>query len=205
MSTTDATWTFRLARAARRMLGIDRERRWNTQYAGGEWDRLHHIDELAHHAVLAGYCARLKPQGSVLDVGCGDGLFHTHLNGHYGSYLGIDFAEPVRRANHKANQQTRFLVADMHEFTTDQRFDAIVFDESLSYHQSPITGLLRYSTMLAETGLLLISMHRTPKTDLLWAACDEHFAIADAVTITNRHDVTWTTKVLIPTRTTAHA
>jgi 2-polyprenyl-3-methyl-5-hydroxy-6-metoxy-1,4-benzoquinol methylase len=204
MSSSDATWTFRLARAARRLLGIDRERRWNTQYASGGWDRLHNLDELAHHAVLAGYCTRLKPDGAILDVGCGDGLFHTHLNNRYGSYLGIDFEEPVRRASHKANDQTKFLAVDMHDFTTDARFDVIVFDESLSYHQNPVAGLLRYQTMLAAQGVFLISMHRTPKTDLLWTAFDEHFTVADAVTITNQKDVMWITKVLAPGRSPSH-
>lgn len=201
MSRSDATWTFRIARATRRLLGIDRERRWNTQYANGVWDGLHRLDEMAHHAVLAGYSTRLTPAGALLDVGCGDGLFHEHLNGRYGSYVGIDFAEPVRRASAKADARTRFIAVDMHEFTTDERFDAIVFNESLYYHRDPISCLRRYEEMLTDAGVFLVSMHRTPKSDAIWEQCAAHYEAMDAVTITNANAVTWTTKVLTPKTT----
>ena len=198
MSNTDATIAFRIARAARRLLGLDREKRWNTQYATGAWDGLRRLDEMAHHAVLAGYSTKLKPNGALLDVGCGDGLFHEHLHGQYGSYVGIDFAEPVRRASAKSDERTRFIAVDMHEYSTDERFDAVVFDESLSYHRDPIAGLQRYETMLAADGVFLISMHRTPKSDAIWAKADAHWAVMDAVTMTNAKGVTWMTKVLVP-------
>jgi 2-polyprenyl-3-methyl-5-hydroxy-6-metoxy-1,4-benzoquinol methylase len=193
---SDATLTFRLARATRRLLGIDRERRWNTQYATGMWDGLRRLDEMAHHAVLAGYSTRLKPTGALLDVGCGDGLFHEHLNGQYGSYVGIDFEEPVRRASAKADARTRFIAVDMHEFTTGDRFDAIVFNESLYYHRDPMACLRRYEAMLTGDGVFLISMHRTQKSDAIWEQCDARYAVMDAVTITNAKGVTWSTKVL---------
>ena len=67
LPTPGASLAFRITRAVRRALGVDRERRWNAQYAAGTWTRLRTLDELAHHAVLAGYFARLKPGGSLLE------------------------------------------------------------------------------------------------------------------------------------------
>ena len=199
MKTPTVSLRFRLVRAVRRLLRIDRERRWNREYKSGNWERLRQLDELAHHAVLAGYVRRLKPRGAVLDVGCGEGLFHEMLGADgYAQYLGIDFAEPVRLASVRANANTRFEVFDMNDFVTAEKFDAIVFDESIYYSRDVLAALRRYSSMLNTGGLLLISMHRTPKTIAVWSSLDAEFEVIDAVVITNAHDVSWTVKALVP-------
>lgn len=193
-----STLRFRAARAVRRLFRIDRERRWNTEYAAGDWSRLRLLDELAHHAVLAGYMRNLKPGGSVLDVGCGEGLLREQLGDACGRYLGIDFEEPVRLATSRANEGTQFAVADMHEFTTAEKFDAIIFDESLYYYQDQVAGLRRYAGMLAPGGVLLVSMHRTARTADVWTRIASEFDTLDEVLITNRRDVSWAVKVLVP-------
>lgn len=199
MKTPTVSLRFRLVRAVRRLLRIDGERRWNREYKSGNWERLRQLDELAHHAVLAGYVRRLKPRGAVLDVGCGEGLFHEMLGADgYAQYLGIDFAEPVRLASVRANANTRFEVSDMNDFVTAEKFDAIVFDESIYYSRDVLAALRRYSSMLNTGGLLLISMHRTPKTIAVWSSLDAEFEVIDAVVITNAHDVSWTVKALVP-------
>lgn len=192
------TIRFRITRAVRRLFRIDRERRWNAEYVAGDWSRLARLDELAHHAVLAGYLRNLKPGGSVLDVGCGEGLLRTQLGDACGLYLGIDFAEPIRLASAHATERTRFAIADMHDFTTIERFDAIIFDESLYYYKNQVAGLQRYTTMLAPQGVLLVSMHRTARTAVVWAQIAEQFDSLDDVEVTNRSGVAWTVKALIP-------
>lgn len=193
-----SSWRFRTARAVRRFLRIDRERRWNTEYVAGDWSRLQSLDELAHHAVLAGYMRTLAPGGAVLDVGCGEGLLCDHIGDACGSYRGIDFAEPVRLAARRTNATTTFEVADMHEFTTGARFDAIIFDESLYYYQDQVAGLQRFAAMLSPGGLLLVSMHVTPRTAAVWARIAEEFESIDEVVVTNRKAVSWTVKALAP-------
>ncbi len=188
---------FRFARAVRRLLRVDRERRWNAEYAAGKWTRLQGLDEMAHHAVLAGYFARLKPGGSLLDVGCGEGLFHEQLRGCYSRYVGCDFAEAVRIASATADARTTFVAADMHDFTTTEHFDAVVFNESIYYHENPVQGLQRFAAFLAPDGVLLVSMHKTERNDRLWQDFDAHFAVRDAVELTNQRGVQWTTKVLV--------
>ncbi len=190
--------TARMARGLRRAVGLDRESRWNREYAEGGWDWLRNLDELAHHCVLAGYVSYLKRGGSVLDVGCGEGVFQEQLRGAEGRYLGIDFAEPVRKAAHKETATIRFAEADMNEFTTTERFDVIVFNESIYYLHDLMAGLRRYEQFLADDGVILISMHGKERNDALWAQIDERFTVLDAVTMTNRRGIRWTTKALVP-------
>lgn len=188
----------RLARAVRRTLRMDRERRWNTEYATGGWDWLRNIDERAHHSVLAGYAAYLKPGGSLLDVGCGEGVFQEELRGAAGRYMGVDFEQAIQKAQHKVNATTRFVVGDMNEFTVAQKFDVIVFNESIYYLHDTLTGVQRYESMLAPDGVLLISMHGKERNDALWAALDARYTTLDRVTITNARDVRWTVKAMVP-------
>jgi SAM-dependent methyltransferase len=187
---------FRAARALRRTVGLDRETRWNREYANGQWAWLRNLDELAHHAVLAGYVARLKPGGSVLDVGCGEGVFHDQLRDCYSRYLGIDFAEPVQQAKTREDECTRFEAADMNDFTTSERFDAIVFNESIYYHHDVGAGMRHYETFLAPDGIFLVSMHGKERNDAFWEVLATRYTAIDAVTMQNQRGVKWTTKVL---------
>jgi 2-polyprenyl-3-methyl-5-hydroxy-6-metoxy-1,4-benzoquinol methylase len=188
----------RLARGLRRAVGMDRESRWNKEYAEGGWDWLRNLDELAHHCVLAGYVAYLKPGGSVLDVGCGEGVFQEQLRGAESRYLGVDFEEPVKKAQHKGTATTRFAVADMNEFTTTETFDVIVFNESIYYLHDLMAGLRRYEQFLTPDGVILISMHGKERNDEKWAQIDAHYTVLDAVTMQNARGIRWTTKALVP-------
>lgn len=190
--------TARLTRGVRRALGIDRERRWNTEYASGQWDWLRNLDEMAHHAVLAGYVSYLKPGGSVLDVGCGEGVFQEQLRGAAARYLGVDFEEPVKKAAAKQTDVTRFVVGDMNEFATPERFDVVVFNESIYYLHDTMAGLQRYETMLQPDGVVLISMHGKERNDAIWERIDARYTVLDAVTMTNARGIRWTTKALVP-------
>ncbi|NCW45723.1 MAG: class I SAM-dependent methyltransferase [Gemmatimonadaceae bacterium] len=191
-------FTARVARGLRRAVGMDRETRWNREYAEGGWEWLRNLDELAHHSVLAGYVAYLKPGGSVLDVGCGEGVFQEQLRGAEARYLGVDFEEPVKKAQHKVTATTRFAVADMNEFTTGERFDVIVFNESIYYLHDLMAGLQRYEQFLAPDGVMLISMHGKERNDALWAGIDARYTVLDAVTMQNARGIKWTTKALVP-------
>ena len=180
-----------------RLNQVRRRRRWNRQYAAGEWTWLARLGELARYGVLSAYALELKPAGKLLDVGCGEGLLRDRLHpGAFTHYVGIDFEEAIQRAATRSDGRTRFLVADMNFFVPDLTFDTIVFNESLKSFRDVAAGLERYEAFLDRNGLLLVSMHGGMKTQEIWRLLDERYPVIDEVTITNRDGATWTCKAL---------
>lgn len=197
--TPAASFSFRASRALRRLLRLDSERRWNRQYAAGGWEWLRGLDELAHYSVLAGYLLRIKPGARVLDVGCGEGLLLDHLHpSACSSYLGVDFAEAIRQAGRRETAAVRFAVGDMIDFHSDERFDAIIFNESLYYLPDTLHGLRHYEDMLAPDGVFLVSMCVNERNEKRWRAVDAAYRILDEVWIRNRHGTSWTVKAFAP-------
>lgn len=178
---------------------LDRERRWTKQYAEGGWEWLRSLDELAHYAVLAGYLLRLKPGARVLELGCGEGLLLDYLHpGSFTDYLGVDFAGPLEQAVPRTRDAVRFAAGDMVDFSTQERFDAIVFNESLYYLPDVLTGLARYERMLLPNGVFLVSMCGNAGNAERWEAIDGVYTILDEVWMRNRHGTTWTVKAFMP-------
>jgi 2-polyprenyl-3-methyl-5-hydroxy-6-metoxy-1,4-benzoquinol methylase len=166
--------------------------RWDERWANPAFYGAYRLDELAHYSVLAGYVKELKPGASVLDVGCGDGILRAHLHpDSFSRYVGIDFPEAVGRAVKRIDERTSFAAADMRAYETTERFDAIVFNESLYYVEDPIGALNRFAGFLAPGGILLVSMHRKPKSEKIWADIAARFEMIDRVTIANRSGVEW--------------
>jgi 2-polyprenyl-3-methyl-5-hydroxy-6-metoxy-1,4-benzoquinol methylase len=180
-----------------RLNQVRRRRRWNRQYAAGEWTWLTRPTELARYSVLAGYALELKPGGKLLDVGCGEGLLRDRLHPDaFTEYVGIDFEEAIRRAAHRVDERTRFIQADMNFFVSDARFDTIVFNESLYLFRNVAEGLERFEGFLAPNGIFLISMHGGTKTQEIWTLLGERYEVIDEVTITNRDGAIWTCKAV---------
>ena len=139
---------------------------WNEQYRAGLWSYLRDPAELARYGVLAAFCERLTPCRRVLDVGCGEGILRDFLRrGEYQRYLGIDVSEvAIEAARRGADGRDELLVADAERFTSEERFDAVVLNESLYYFHDPLAEAARYLAMTADGGALIVSMFESPRT-----------------------------------------
>ena len=137
---------------------------WEEQFAAGRWDYLAAEEE--RYRSLAELVARHRPGARVLDVGCGAGPLVPALRAvGIASYLGLDVSEvAVSRARRLEDGRTGFLAADAESWTTDERFDAVIFNESLYYFEDPLGGARRYGEFLRRptverpAGLLFLSM-----------------------------------------------
>jgi SAM-dependent methyltransferase len=147
---------------------------WDAEYAGDYAERLDRIHHIPHHAVIYGYLTYLGKGPRVLDIGCGHGRLLQVLAGlPFSDYLGFDWsAQGVEHARSLSVAHTRFEVADMNKWTTTERFDAIVMNNSLTYSDDPREMFERALGWLADGGLIVVAMHRSLGVRYLWSRID---------------------------------
>jgi len=172
---------------------------WEAQYGSGGWELMRRLDELARYSVIAGYLHHLKPGGSVLDVGCGEGLLADHLRPFgYARYLGVDLSETaVRQAAGRVDERTAFTAADAESYVPAGRWDAIVFNESVYYFRDPLGTVRRYEDFLAEGGLFVVSTFRSRRADVIVRRLLERYRLLEETAVSNRKG-TWVVRVLAP-------
>lgn len=166
---------------------------WEEQYRQGGWDFLQRLDESPRYSLIAGYLRHLRPGGSILDVGCGEGLLCDLVRPHgYSRYTGIDLAsEAVERAAARRDDHTSFLAADAQDYTPPEKYDAIVFNECLYYFDDPLAVFDRYRrTLAAPGGVLIVSLFRSPRTAALLRCLERSFPLLEAARVANRRG-TW--------------
>lgn len=172
---------------------------WEAQYGSGRWEFMRRLEELARYSVIAGYLHHLKPGGSVLDVGSGEGLLVDHLRPlGYSRYLGVDLSEAaVRQAAGRQDAKTAFAAADAETYAPPQRWDAIVFNECIYYFNDPLGTVRRYAAFLEDGGLFIVSTFRSRRADVIARRLLASCRLLEETAITNRKG-TWVVRVLEP-------
>jgi 2-polyprenyl-3-methyl-5-hydroxy-6-metoxy-1,4-benzoquinol methylase len=161
---------------------------WEDQYRQGGWEFMRNLDELARYSVIAGYLHALKPGGSVLDVGAGEGLLVDHLRIFgYSHYLGIDLSEAaIEQASGRQDKRTVFQAADAEVFTPEGKWDIIVFNECVYYFKDPIGTVERYKRYLDDGGVMVVSMFRSRRSDMISRRLVELGKVQEETTVANR-------------------
>jgi SAM-dependent methyltransferase len=161
---------------------------WDAQYRQGGWEFMRHLDELARYSVIAGYLHALKPGGSVLDVGAGEGLLVDHLRLFgYSRYLGVDLSEAaIGQAAGRRDERTAFQAADAETFTPQGKWDVIVFNECVYYFKDPIGTVERYKRYLDDGGVMVVSMFRSRRSDMISRRLVDLGNLLEETTVANR-------------------
>jgi SAM-dependent methyltransferase len=172
---------------------------WEEQYEKGHWELMRRFDEVARYSVIAGYVHHMKPGGSVLDVGSGEGLLADHLRPFgYSRYLGADLSEAaIRQATGRVDGTTTFTAADAETYSPPGHWDAIVFNECVYYFKDPLGTVRRYEQFLAEGGVFIVSTFRSRRADVIVRRLLEVYRAIEETAITNRKG-TWTIRVIRP-------
>jgi SAM-dependent methyltransferase len=176
------------------------QEQWEKEYRDGCWRRLQDARELAHYSVITGYYTYYRPGGSLLDVGCGEGVLQRRLRPlGYSRYLGIDRSqEAIRRAQTQREAHTEFRCADAETYSPQDRFDVIIFNELLYYLKDPVDVVRRLALALNPGGIVIISMLRGTSSRQIWRSLDRCMPIEDGVTVTHCSVGSWDVKVVRP-------
>ncbi len=158
---------------------------WNREHASGEIDYYDELFELGRYSVLVGYLRRLGRSPSILDLGCGMGLFRKHLDGlDFERYVGVDPAsEAIKRAGPLEDDRTSFLVAT--EPPAGETFDVAVCNEVLYVVPDADAMLAVAERALRPGGHLLTSNWRHPGDRALQRLIKNRFDLLDAVELEN--------------------
>lgn len=177
----------------------DRAARWDHQYATGRWEKLKGEAEQARLDATVRLLTAYKPHARVLEIGCGAALLQRRAaSAQYTAWLGIDISSvAIEQARQFAGEAVRYEVADMEAFNPGERFDAIVFTESIYYSSDPARLLRRYARFLNPGGRFFISMFRTKRTPRISARIHQAAAMLDSV-VTKNELGTWECSVLRP-------
>ncbi|HEX3396475.1 MAG TPA: methyltransferase domain-containing protein [Steroidobacteraceae bacterium] len=198
-----ARWLKLLVDRGRRSDGLlQSAQTWEAQYAAGRWDFLAELSELARFSVLAGYICHLKPGGTVLDTGCGQGVLLRRLPGPcYSKYVGIDVSgSAISVAQEQGKERSTFLAADCEEYSPTEPFDVIVFNEVLCCLRDPLSTVERYARSLNPDGLLLVSLCTAARgSSLILSQLKRAYPTVDEVHIVHSgRKVSWVCVALRP-------
>jgi ubiquinone/menaquinone biosynthesis C-methylase UbiE len=78
---------------------------------------------------------RTYPHDTVLEVGCGEGLFTAQLGSIARDLVAIDVSETALERARKRYPRASYIKAGLEDFQTDRTFDIIVCAETLYYIQ----------------------------------------------------------------------
>lgn len=92
----------------------------------------------------------------VLDAGCGFATTSQHIEKLGNRVVGVESSpEAVRVARSRIRE---VIEADLQQFTSDRRFDVIIFADVLEHLPWPVAVLRRYADMLKEGGTVMVSL-----------------------------------------------
>jgi len=172
---------------------------FNRRFDSGAYDRLEDPMERARFSLIVGHRDVLDA-GSILDVGCGQGVLAKRLHrAGYERYVGLDISEvAIERASRKTpDLRNRYIAADVMDFATDEKFDLIVFNECLYHMEDPAASVRHCLAFLAAGGHVSISMYDTIRSRAVWPLLDMLETI-EATEILQRRHARWTVKLMRP-------
>ncbi len=167
----------------RKILRDPRER-WNYQFEKGRWDGLGNASELIRQQVVKSYFLKYKDGGSLLELGCGQGYLVDSVfeKKHFSRYLGIDLADiAIETARQRVGtEKIRFEQGDMNALAINERFDVVLFNESINYAKDCEKVLVdAIKNLSAQDGIFIVSMHEHKRSPEIWQAVDNLFNILE--------------------------
>ncbi|MFZ0927696.1 MAG: class I SAM-dependent methyltransferase [Syntrophobacteraceae bacterium] len=132
--------------------------KWERQFREGGWDFLKSENQIARYSVLSSYMKHLGRPIALLDVGCGEGLILNFCDRKWlAHYSGVDISQTGLDRIKSLLPTDRLICSGLEEFTSQEKFDVILFNEVLYYTADPESHLKRFRNYLNPGGFILIS------------------------------------------------
>jgi 2-polyprenyl-3-methyl-5-hydroxy-6-metoxy-1,4-benzoquinol methylase len=181
---------------------------WEEQFAGDSWDYLENLDEEAHYASIVKMYEELTIKNSLLDVGCGKGVLFSYLRQKLDlsklNYTGIDISANAVEAARAKWPAGSFRQLDFDKHGIDEKFDVIVFNESLYYFTRPLKILERCTARnLNPDGAYIVSMCDYVGHDNIWRQLTKSYRVVKEQQVRNERRQIWDIKVLMKKRQSA--
>jgi SAM-dependent methyltransferase len=142
----------------------------------------------------------VAPQPTVLDVGCGSGRLAQLLTPvRPARYLGMDLSgAALQRAQALGLEGCEFIRGDFETWLPNERFDVVVFNESIGYARDPAATVRRFFDYLNPPGGLVISYYRSGSHAAIWHRIAGVAETIQAVVVRNERGAIWDIKLLRP-------
>src|SRR5690625_5117566 len=100
---------------------------WDIQYLKGLWNILKSPLEEERFEAVEYFIYKYNNHGSILELGCGEGLLQNRLNkDSYSKFLGIDISKiAIERAKRLETFKTTYQCNNMEYFEPNEVFDII--------------------------------------------------------------------------------
>jgi SAM-dependent methyltransferase len=159
----------------------------------GDWRGLDSEEQAPRYDLIESWRTMNKPSGSILDLGCGEGLVLDRIHQSPSpamTYCGIDrSAKAIEIARSKIRRPNveKFICGDIRDFSLAENdlFDLILFNEVLYYlpnpNKDPVDVVRQYEKLhLKEGGLIMVSvwhdkLNRKEKNELTWRRISESY------------------------------
>ncbi len=155
---------------AKQMLGIYEDIAQNNHRRKAETMKTHHLVDPGNEYSKAVDHKRLKfiikqlqqgsTGGTVLDVGCGNGIMSRAIAQHGYQVLGIDIsAKAIEKARVVDQDNVRFQVMNADELVADgSTYDAVICSEVLEHLSDPSSLLTTLYSLLTDQGVLIVTV-----------------------------------------------
>jgi len=151
---------------------------FDEKYRLRQWGK-----EKEHSADLRAVLLKHLRQGDLLLLGCGAASILENLDKEgMNSAIGVDLsAEALRIAKQYESKAIRFVQADMLQFETSDRFDVIMFSESLYYVPAAQQGafLHRLLSNLKAGGVFLVTLAQPARYHAILEMIRKEFTVLE--------------------------